>query len=691
MKNIYEFFNRDVSWLSFNYRVLLEATNYTLPIYERVNFLAIYSSNLEEFYEVRVAQYRAVVAGLRPPEDYSQEESRKILKEITRIVNEQQIHYYRIFYHQIVPLLSDEGIILNIGQEINPKHSDFIRDVFRHEVLPYLTPHILQPGEVNMFIRDKRIYLIVRMRKKEKDGTVKEGTPYIYGLLKIPGKPHSRFIQLPELNGLSEILFVDDVIRFNLDMIFPAYEIDNSYTIKVSRDADLKISEKERENLPKEIRKELRKRNTGDMSRFMYDRAMPDDFLDYICSAFDLNRSDLVISDRYHNLQDLIDLPNPKGKHLELQKPEPLPLPFINNKEALFPQLLEQDLIMHFPYHSFSNLIQILEEAAEDPRVREIKITQYRVAENSAVVNELVKAANNGKEVTVFVELKARFDEENNLKSAVLMRSAGIKIIHSIPRLKVHAKFAVLSFHKGAVPGKEGFACITTGNFNEKTAQIYSDIALFTTDTTTVRDLLNVFKVLEGEELHPNFNRILVAQFNMASELNRMIDREIEAVRKGEKGKIILKMNGLQDESMIAALYRASEAGVEIDLLVRGICCLKPKQVYSRNIRVTRIVDMYLEHARIWYFHNGGNPNIYLASADWMKRNLRRRIETAAQIMDPRFKELIIKLLHLQIKDNVNACTLDQDLTNLFKSSVNQEPIRSQIALRSLYQDLLLK
>ena len=414
----------------------------------------------------------------------------------------------------------------------------------------------------------------------------------------------------------------------------------------------------------------------------MYDQAMPADFLAFICGAFGILPDDLVVGGRYNNLQDLSKLPNPAGKQLEQHPPLPMRIPYLDEVGSIFKVIKKRDVMLHFPYESFDYLLRFLMEAAFDPKVDEIKITQYRVAENSAVINTLISAAQNGKKVTVFVELKARFDEENNMRTAERMEQSGIKIIYSIPGLKVHAKVAVI-LRKDNPEGakRRDFAYLSTGNFNEKTAKIYADMALLTSQEAIITDINKVFAVLEGRLQAPTFRHLLVARFNMVPELQRMIQREIDHVQAGGKGRIILKMNGLHDQQMIDMLYRASEAGVEIDLIVRGICCLVPDQPYSRNIRVTRIVDMFLEHARIWYFYNEGQEELFLTSADWMRRNLNRRIETAFPILDPAIKQEVIDILHIQLRDNLKACRLDSELRNCFKRVEGAEPVRAQLAI----------
>ena len=681
MENSYKYFKRDVSWLSFNYRVLLEAEDDTLPVYERIKFLSIYSSNLEEFYEIRVAEHRGVIMKKNFTEE-SGAEAEEVLTEITNEVNRQQREYYRIFSEKILPELNRQNIYLYQGSEPEPFHEEFVHNFFNEEVFPFLSPVMIQAGDIRTFIRDRRLYLVIRMVKKSKRKLEGDQAPeYHYALMKIPYAKVPRFIELPQHEGKFYIMFIDDIIRANLANIFPGYIIDSCYSIKISRDADIYL-ENEKGNIVESIRKKVKKRKIGALSRFMYDRAMPDDFLSFICEAFGITRDDLVVGGRYLNLQDLAKLPNPKGKELEQKIPTPMRVSYLDEKGSVFRAVKKKDILLHFPYQSFDYLIRFLMEAAFDPKVDEIKITQYRVAENSAVINTLVSAAQNGKKVTVFVELKARFDEENNMSTAERMEQAGIRIIYSIPGLKVHAKVAVI-IRKDPDDGnkRRDFAYLSTGNFNEKTARVYSDMALLTCNDEIITDINKVFAVLEGKMAEPTFRHLLVARFNMVPELIRMIHREIEHVKLGRKGRIVLKMNGLHDQNMINELYHASENGVEIDLIVRGICCLVPGQPYSANIRITRIVDMFLEHSRIWYFYNDGKEDVYLTSADWMRRNLNRRIETAFPILVPEIKQEVIDILKIQMRDNVKACLIDEQLHNNFKHNEEPVKVRSQLAI----------
>lgn len=677
MENSHKYFKRDISWLSFNYRVLLEAEDETLPIYERIKFLSIYSSNLEEFYEIRVAEHRGVIMKKNFTEE-SGAEAEETLAEITEEVNRQQREYYRIF-SKVLQELNRQDIYLYQDSRPEPFHEEFVHNFFNEEVFPFLSPVMIQAGDIRTFIRDRRLYLVIRMVKKSKRMAEPD---YYYALMKIPYAKVPRFIELPTHEGKHYIMFIDDIIRANLSSIFPGYVVESCYSIKISRDADIYLDDEKGGNIVENIRKKVKKRKIGALSRFMYDSNMPDDFLAFICNAFGITTDDLVLGGRYNNLQDLIKLPNPRGKELEQQVPSPMRVPFLDEMGSVFRAVKKRDILLHFPYQSFDYLIRFLMEAAFDPKVDEIKITQYRVAENSAVINTLISAAQNGKKVTVFVELKARFDEENNMSTAERMEQAGIRIIYSIPGLKVHAKVAVI-LRKDTEDGckRRDFAYLSTGNFNEKTARIYSDMALLTSNAELITDINKVFAVLEGKLAGPTFRHLLVARFNMVPELTRMIHREIEHVKAGRKGRIVLKMNGLHDQNMINELYNASENGVEIDLIVRGICCLVPNRPFSANIRVTRIVDMFLEHSRIWYFYNDGEEDLFLTSADWMRRNLNRRIETAFPILNAEIKQCIIDILKIQLQDNVKACLIDEHLHNNFKRDDNPVKVRAQLAI----------
>ena len=679
----YFYHKRDVSWLSFNYRVLLEAKDESLPIYERIKFLSIYSSNLEEFYKIRVSGYHSsLLESIN--RDESIEEAIKTIDQINTEVTAQEKEYYQIFNESILPELKNNNIILYQTHKVEPNHQIYVEKYFNEEVFPYLQPMIIQKDDIHSFIQDGRIYQTISLLKKKKKI---DNSPdnYTYAIMKIPFTRIPRFIELPSIDGKYYIMFIDDVIKANMKSVFPGYDIVDCFSIKISRDADFSLEEEDQKDIAGEILKKVRKRKIGAVTRFQYDKNMPDYFLKYLCEAYEIEDEELLPSGQYLNLADLADLPNPVGDSLKQKLSEPLRVTELESNNSVLRVLRKQDVLLHFPYQSFDYLLRFLLQAAFDPKVLEIKVTQYRVAENSAVINSLISAAKNGKKVTVFVELKARFDEENNYLSSELMQQAGVKIIYSLPGLKVHAKLAYV--RKRSNDPKEplkGYAYLGTGNFNEKTARIYSDKGLLTSNKEIIKDIDEVFRVLEGKPYMNDFKHLLVTQFNMLPEIHKMIEREIKHVENGGIGHIILKMNSLEDKGMIQALYRASEAGVKIDLIIRGICCLIPNQSYSKNITVTRIVDAYLEHARVWYFFNEGEENIYLASADWMQRNLHRRIEVAFPVYSDRLKRQIIDILKIQLFDNISAVWVDENLENKFKRETSPEdakPIRAQHAI----------
>ena len=671
------YFKRDISWLSFNYRVLLEAEDDTLPLYERINFISIYSSNLEEFYKIRVADHKAIATGAAHSDEESVQSAMQLVTEINEEVNRQLEERIRIYEQKILPALRQHHIIFYQSRNVEPFHKEFLRRFFREEIFPYLSPVPVSKDKVISFLRDNRLYLAVRLHSK---GTLPGDPDHTqYFVMKLPYSKVPRFIELPKQDKNYYLMFIEDIIKANIDTIFPGYDVDSSYCIKISRDADILIDESANTSeIIEQVKTKVKKRKIGAVCRFVYDRAMPDDFLDFLVDAFRINRQELVPGDKHLNMEDLRHLPNPNNAVRPIRKPQPMKLACLDERESIFRYVEKKDLLLHYPYHSFEHFIHFLYEAVHEPTVREIMVTQYRVAENSAVINTLIAAAQNGKKVTVFVELKARFDEENNLATAEMMKAAGINILFSLPGLKVHAKVALVLRRDKQGHKLPSYAYISTGNFNEKTATLYADCGLFTCNPVLVNDLHNLFRTFQGKE-NPVFHRLLVARFNLIPELNRLIDHEIELAKSGKQGRIILKMNALQDPAMIERLYEASQAGVKIDLIVRGICCLIPGRKYSRNIRVTRIVDTFLEHARVWYFGNGGKPKLFLGSPDWMRRNLYRRIEAVTPILDPDLKRELSYMLSIQLSDKRKACFVDDHLRNRWKSARPQkEKIRSQ-------------
>ena len=674
MESNYQYFNRDISWLSFNHRVLMEAADPSVSLYDRINFIAIYSSNLEEFYKVRVAEHKAVARG-GYSEELTADEARELIGQIADEVNRQLEDRIRIFYDSILPEMKRNRIVFyQRPQEVEEAHLEFVSNYYREEIFPYLQPVPVSRTRVKVFLRADRLYLCARLRRK--DNGVTE-----YYIMKLPHSKVSRFIELPVYDENYYLMYMEDIIKMNVALMFPGYELVDCYCCKISRDADIMVDDEasSAEVMVEQLKKKVKKRKIGAVCRFVYDREMPHDFLQYLVDAFEIHPDELIPGDNHLNLEDLSKLPNPNPELKQSERPKPMRLDCLNKKQSIFSYVGKRDLLLHYPYYSFDHFIHFLYEAVHDPSVSEIMITQYRVALNSQVINTLIAAAQNGKKVTVFVELKARFDEENNLATAELMQKSGIHIIYSIKGLKVHAKVAlVLRRHKDG-RYKKSFAYISTGNFNEKTANLYADTALFTSRKEIVNDLHLLFQVLRKEVTEPVFRHLMVARFNLLPRLREYLEFEKCEVAQGRKGRVVLKMNALQDPAMIDELYRASEAGVEIDLIVRGICCLIPNQPYSRNIRVTRIVDGFLEHARVWYFYHGGKELVYIGSPDWMRRNLYRRIEAVTPILDEDLKQQMLDMLRIQLSDNQKAGWVDEHLRNVMKRNADEVPVRAQL------------
>ena len=674
MENVRKYFKRDISWLSFNYRVLMEAMDKTVPLFDRIKFLSIYQSNQEEFYRVRVSEYHQILSDPTQSEE-EKEQAECTLESINREVNRQVDIFNKFFFNDIIPELEQEGMVLYHQEKIEDFHRAEVRRFFKEEVFPFLQPVLILKDDIVSFLRDNRLYLAIKMFKKS-DRDTPDRIPF-YAQIKIPFSKVPRFIKLTPYNGKNYVMFIDDMIALNLDIVFPGFDIDSHYAIRVSRDADFSIEPKEGVNIVDAVRKRVKKRKIGNANRLVYDGSMPRDMLEYICEAYDIPHGQCIRSSRYLNLEDLTKLPNLTGRVLSETLPSPMRLPIFDNALSMFEVIRHRDFLIHFPYQSFDYLTRFLTEAADDPTVTDIKLTQYRVAENSEVIDRLLYAAQRGKRVTVYVEIKARFDEENNIITSELMQQSGVRIVYSTPGLKVHAKALLVKCAPPDPKLPRAYAFLSTGNFNEDTARIYSDMGLFTVNREITRELDKLFSILDGSSTDRDFKTLLVAQFNMVDVLKQKIRFEMEEARQGRKARIILKMNGLHDTGMIDALYDASEAGVRVDLLVRGINCLVPNQPYSRNIHMTRIIDSYLEHARIWYFYAGGREEVYLSSADWMRRNLNRRIETAVPILDQRVKNEILSVIDLQLRDNVKACYIDEYLGNHYVRN-NGPQVRSQ-------------
>lgn len=679
MAKEYNYFNRDLSWLHFNHRVLSEACDKSLPLYERIKFLAIYSNNMEEFYRVRISYYRNLIREL--PENHpklAQVNPVRVIDEINDLVSQYQNEFSEIFSKDILPELRNNRIfLLRKKDKLNKAQQAYIKQIFYSNVLPSLQPLILKKRRVKPFLKTGQIYIVIKFYRT---GIPKWLQRVVYGMVKIPTDHDvARFIELPEDKGNYYIMFLEDLIMRNIKTIFPGYTVEDWFNIKVTRDADLDYDDYVGEDLIDVIERIGSARELGHPNRFQFDRRMPNSMIEFLKETFNLEERDLVQGGATHNFRDFFNFPNPMAPRLENDKLIPLRVPELDAADSLLNEFTHKDYMLHFPYQSYNYLIRFLQEAANDPNVTEIKATQYRVAANSAVVDAFITAAENGKKVTVFVELKARFDEEANLRHARDMKQAGIKIIYSIPGLKVHAKVALV-IRKNDEGEDKSVAYMATGNFNERTARLYCDHGMFTANTDIVDELKSLFGYLEDQTIKPAFKHILVPNFNMIEVFGKLINNEIESVEKGNEGYICLKMNGLEDPVMIDKLYEASEKGVKIDIIVRGICTLVPNKKFSKNIRLIRIIDRFLEHDRVFIFHNKGKEIVYTGSADWMRRNLYRRIECVFPVTNKKIKKELLDIINIQLNDTVKARLIGDDMTNkrIQRAGI---PIRSQTAI----------
>lgn len=672
----FEYHNRDLSWLKFNHRVLEQAMDRSLPLYERIQFLAIYSNNLEEFYRVRISYYRRLIENLSlDNEKYMLVNPEAVMLQINEKVSLYQKEFEDVFNTSIMPELQDNGIkIIDSNYDITDEQRTYLSNYFHDYLLPNLMPVVLHNKRIRPFLKTGQIYIAIKM-------TVKKGIRNYYGLLNVPkSNPVTRFVELPSRNNEHYIMFLEDVIMSFAYILYPGYKIKDWFSIKTTRDADLDYDELEGEELIKRVDTITTNRQVGEPNRFQVDRLMPQSMLEYICDSFGVDMDSIVKGGRHQNFRDFFSFPNPLSPNLEGPKHIPARVYALEKAKSLIRLFKKDDFLLHFPYQSYDYFIQFLNEAALADDVMEIKATQYRVAKKSAVVDALINAALHGKKVTVFVELKARFDEENNLRYAREMKSAGINIIYSIPGLKVHSKIAIV-IRKPKEDGERKKICfLGTGNFNENTARLYCDHGLFTADPNITREVNSLFNYLEDQKIRPVFKHILVPTFNMVEAYKSFIDSEISAAKNGNKAYVFIKANGLDDPAMIAKLYEASLAGVKVDCVIRSACCLKTNQPYSKNIRVIRLVDKFLEHARVFMFYAGGEKKIYIGSGDWMKRNLYRRIECVYPIYNQNFKKELEDIYTLQMSDTVKGVFIDENMDNIPRTN-EPHKIRSQEAI----------
>ncbi len=675
MSKTMPYIERDVSWLSFNYRVLQEAKDPAVPLLDRIKFLAIYSSNLDEFFRIRIANHRNLVRVGKKTKKELQYDPGILLNTLLKKVKKQQIEFTDIFENQIIPELAKQNIYLLRNYHLNDEQLEFIDHFFEHYLLPFVQPVLLVDKKVRPFLNNGALYLALHLQDKENPS---DGSQY--ALVKIPSDHLPRFIELPKSAPTRhDLMLLDDAVRHSVEWLFPGYNIIDSYSLKLTRDAELYIDDEYSGDLIDKIRNSLNKRNVGPASRLIYDREMPTKFLNYLMDVFEMQNQDIIEEGRYHNNRDFFNFPSFGKEHLKESPLPPLPYRELEDAQDFFGKIKERDHLINVPYQRYESVIRFFEEAAKDPQVTHIKIVQYRVARKSRIMNALMEAVRAGKHVSAFVEVKARFDEESNLEWGEKLEAAGVNVHYSFPGLKVHAKVALIRRLENHTANL--YTYFSTGNFHEVTAKIYSDIGLFTADKRLCSEAARLFSYLETVKTPQTpFRNLLVGQFNLRPRLEELIDAEIENARLGIPAKIILKLNSLQDPKMIRHLYRASQEGVEIKLIVRGICSLvSGVKEWSENISSISIVDRFLEHARILVFHNKGDEKVYISSADWMVRNLSHRIETAVPIYDTELKTMILQLLNIQLTDNIKARHLEFKKINDYKREGTDFANRSQM------------
>ena len=681
---------RDISWLSFNGRVLQEAADPTVPLKERLKFLGIFSNNLDEFFRVRVATLKRMAeVGPKIKNMHLEIAPGKILEEIQQVVLEQQTTFNKI-WEQLRTEMAADNIHLVSEKQLSKEQQKFVETYFEEEVRNNIIPLMVESIPQFPYLRDKSLYLGVMLSKK--DGSLKRK----FAVIEVPSKVTGRFVKLPAPQGENHIILLEDVIRSNLKSIFSffGYNRYEAWVFKTTKDAEIDLDNDVSTDLIQKIEKGLRNRRKGKTVRFVYDKEMNTDLLDFLLKKLNISKKDGVIpGGRIHNFRHFMNFPDVFTKK-NLRK-KPFLHPLLKNSLRVTDVMLENDILLNFPYHSFSPLIDLLREAAIDPDVKAIKITAYRLAENSKIVNALINAVRNGKEVTVMLELRARFEEEANLEWKLRLEEEGVKVMISIPNLKVHAKMCMIKKRVNNHTVHYGF--VSTGNLNEQTAKIYGDHCLLTSDRHIMADVNRIFNYLEkwkdGMHYLKACKTIIPCPVGLRKELNKLIAREIKFAKEGKPSSITLKMNSLSDEDLIMKLSEAAKSGVELRLIIRGIfCMLTENKKFKEPVKAISIVDEYLEHARVFIFHNNGNEKVFISSADWMVRNIDHRVEATCPILDPNIKKVLKNILEIQLSDNIKARILDNELENRYVSEKGKKKIRSQVEIYNyLHQKTLDK
>lgn len=673
------FINREISWLSFNARVLQEAADSTVPLIERIKFLGIFSSNLDEFFRVRVATMKRLMKLGKNSRSLIDYEPEQTLDEIQEVVARQQTQFEQV-YKQIIKELEEQKIWIVDEKDLSETQKEFVRSYYQQKVRPALVPLMIDQFPEFPLLNEDVLYLAVHLEKDTKAKTVK------YALAEVPTKELSRFVVLPSEDKETKIMLLENVVRYGLQdssSIFKKfrYNVRNAFPIKITKDAELDIEDDVTQSFIEKISKSVKRRTKGQPVRLTYDKRVEEKILKFLTKRLGFSKHDTVLPEgRYLNFKDFIKFPRVGTDDLQYQPCPPLPHKHIQPQRSLLKTIREKDILLHYPYQSFHYMINFLREAALDPRVTSIRMTLYRVAEMSKIVNALSKAAQNGKAVTALFEFQARFDEAANIYWANRLIEDGVRVIQGIPGLKVHAKLCIIARRERGKSFR--YAAVGTGNFNEDTARLYCDHTLFTADERITSEVRALFSFLRNTYKVKSYKHLVVSPFFMRDTWTELIETEIKNAKAGKEAYITLKLNSLADRPMIETLYRASQAGVKIRLIVRGSCSLIPGiPGLSEHIEAISIVDRYLEHSRIFVFCNGGKPKYYISSADWMVRNLDHRVEVACPIYDKNIRRELQTYLDIQWQDNIKARILNSALDNQYRRDASGIQVRSQEAI----------
>ncbi|WAG27125.1 polyphosphate kinase 1 [Vibrio alginolyticus] len=669
------YIEKELSWLSFNERVLQEAADKTVPLIERIRFLGIFSNNLDEFYKVRFADVkrRILISQERGGSDSPKRLLTKMQSKALKL-NEQ----FDELYSELIREMARRRIFLVNEQQLDESQQKWIAKYFRREVMPHITPLLMKDEiDVLQFLKDEYAYIAVELRKEEH---------YQYALIEIPTDHLPRFVMVPEQKGKRRktIILLDNIIRHCLDELFKGffdYDELSGYAMKMTRDAEYDLRNEIEYSLLEQMSEGVNQRLTAKPVRFVYERDMPPQMLEFLCNKLNISNYDnLIPGGRYHNFKDFIGFPNVGREYLENKPLPPMKCADFEGYANSFDAIKAKDILLYYPYHTFDHISELVRQASFDPKVLSIKMNIYRVAKDSRLMNSLIDAVHNGKNVTVVVELQARFDEEANIEWSKVLTEAGVHVIFGAPGLKIHSKLLMISRREGEEIIR--YAHIGTGNFHEKTARIYTDFSLLTADQEITNEVRNVFGYIENPYRPVKFNHLMVSPRNSRTQIYRLIDNEIANAKLGKKAALTIKVNNLVDKGIVNKLYGASTSGVKINMIIRGMCSLVPGiEGISDNIRIISIVDRFLEHPRVVITHNDGDPQVYISSADWMTRNIDHRIEVAVPVRDPRLKQRIIDITNIHFTDTVKARLIDKEMSNAYVPRGNRKKVRSQIAI----------